>query len=49
LVTLVVYLVLAVAAIVSDILTGPTNLTIGLALGATLVLLLLAIEKSPPR
>jgi hypothetical protein len=45
-VTFVVYLALTVAAIVSDILTGATNLTLALGLAAVLVLILLAIEKS---
>jgi hypothetical protein len=45
-VTFVVYLVLTVAAIVSDILAGATNLTIALGFASVLVLILLAIEKS---
>lgn len=48
-VTFAAYLLLAVAAIVSDILTGASYLTIALGLAATLVLILFAIEKSPEK
>lgn len=46
-VTLALYVALGLAAIVSDVLTGPSNMTIALGLGATLLLILWAVSRSP--